>query len=221
MAKPSPALYYRRLLPRERFSLIGKARVRDDQAELDLLDRYAPQLRVSVGHHYDLTLAFAETAANYMLTQLERATRLYALRPLPANVRRREMRLARSLAYEFLQYQQAWVELCRWLNVPPEFAFVHYVSIKAVLDMVEKTARPLAHSHKQAQAAAASGGLDPRDKAKQPITVAEILAAWQRDFKSPDAPAEPLQGQVAQSNGCTGESVDSQEDDSKVSAEQA
>jgi hypothetical protein len=216
MAKPSPALYYRRLLPRERFSLIGKALVRDDQAELDLLERYAPQLRVSIGHHYDLSLAFAKTAANYILTQLERATRLYALRPLPANVRRREMRLARSLAYEFLQYQQAWVELCRWLNVPPEFAFVDIPSIKALLEMVEKTARQLAHSHKQAQALAA------RDKAKQPITVAEILAAWQRDFKSPEAPAQPLQGrQLAQSNGCTGDdSVDSQEDESEVSAGQ-
>ncbi len=212
MAKPSPALYYRRLLPGERFSLIGRALVRDDQAEFDLLERYAPQLHISVGHHFDLGLAFAVVSANYLLPQLERAT---ALRPLPANARRREMRLARSLAYEFLQYQQAWIEFCRWLNVPPELAFVHYVSIKAVLDMVEKTARQLAHSHKQAQALAA------RDKAKQPITVAEILAAWQGHLKSTHAPAEPLQRQVAQSNGCTGdESVDSQEDESEVSAGQ-
>jgi hypothetical protein len=203
MAKPSPALYYRRLLPGERFSLIARALVRDDQAELDLLERHAPQLRLSVGHHYDLTRAFAETTANYLLTQLERTT---ALRPLPANVRRREMRLARSLAYEFLQYQQAWVELCRWLNVPPELAFVHYPSIKAVLDTVEKTACQLAYSPKQAQAAAT------RDKAKHPITVAEILTAWQRDLTSTPAPAEPLQAQAAHSNGCTSdERVDSEE----------
>ncbi len=187
MVKPSPALYYRRLLPRERFSLIGSAWVRNDRAELDLLERYAPQLHISVGHHYDLSIAFAETSANYILAQLERATRLYALRPLPANVRRRGMRLARSLAYEFLQYQQAWVEFCRWLNVPTEFAFVHIPSTKAVLEMAEKTARQLAYSHKQAQAA------DARDKAKPPITAAEILAAWQRHFKPPEAPAQPLQ----------------------------
>ncbi len=167
---------YHKLGELERLSLAGRAILRDDQAELDQLIRSSPEQHIAVRHHFYVATAFDEMASAYLIDQLSRAARLYALMLPPADMRTRRMRIARGVAYEFFQHLQAWVEFSRWLTVPPDLAFALSPASQPIMRMAEKTARQLACSRRQACATAR------KDKSGKPMTVAQILAQWQQEF---------------------------------------
>ncbi len=78
---------------------------------------------------------------------------------------------ARQVAWEFLQYHQAWLDLCRWLDVPPELAFTYWPPSQSTLLAAEEWARYMISSDKPADGELA-----------EIATSQELLSIFQQEF---------------------------------------
>ncbi len=182
------ATNYHALDELERLSLVGKAIARDDQAEVLRLTDSASQVQVSARHHFYQAQSFDQAAAGYLIDQLSRATRLYALLLPSINLQARRTQIARLVAYDFLQHQRAWSDFCEWLALPPDTVFALSPMSEPIMRMAEQTARGIACKRKVARAIAAQAGEPP------PQSADDILAQWQQDHNArvlhPDEPRD-------------------------------